>query len=895
MALFFHRRGEIEKERELQAREESALREVADLKRRWEHHEQRLAPLASPQMADLREPNGELRQDVIDPWYRAHEDALQTLERLAALDRQAPTLRVQTAIDREAVDGERRAICLRAAKLASRLGNASLARAWIARARAAGLTGPEQAAAREAIEEEQRQRLEADLSVARQLLQRARDPRSQGAEFLDEAATDLARRRSPDLVRLLLEPGHVASSHEWERRLAIEVLGRLGDTRTERSSGEDTVEVLIDLLLACDLEQHFEEGVAIARALGLLADSRAHEALHRKRWDTGVASLFWHRTTNAYRRIPLPPSLREDADDRPRTADAFVDRGIRRYATGDLDGAITDFTAALEIEADHEDALVNRGIAHLVRGDPEASIADHTRAIAAHPRASGALYNRGNAHTTAGLYEKAIADYDACLALAPEFTPAYNGRAIVRRKSGDYAGAVADYTKVIDLRPDDAQAFNNRGIAHWESGNVEAALADYAEAIRLSPERTKAWFNRSVLYSKVGRLEEALSDIDRAIRNDPSDPHLYLHRSRICQAHGWSSRALADLAQASDIAPDDPYYPFEIGRLHKREGALDLARDALDRCLEIDPAYVLAWNELGQIHYMRGEIDRCLDAFTEGIEVDPSWALGYYNRGQVLQQQGHSDEAARDFTAAVTHDPGREDAWTALTNLLLAEGQGRDALELLTPAIESGGDRAILWGLRADVHRRLGRPDLAYADFSEVLEREPRSEPALWGRARSAADLGRFEDGLADVATALRLKPDSARLWRVKGRLLLGSGEVPAALEALARVTVDDAETSHLRGRCHLALNDLDAAVTALSEAARQGSDDPAILTDLLRALARRSTTRTTDDAEADRARALETLRRLARLPDFDPGELIADPQIEALREDGRFDELLDR
>ena len=895
LALFFHQRSEREKARELRAREERALREVADLQRRWELAEKRLAPIASPAMTDFLEPNGELRQDVIDPWYRAHEDALQTLERLAAWDRQAPTSRVRRAIARDAVDRERRAICLRAAELASQLGNESFARAWIARARAAGLTATEQAAARARIEEAQRQRLEADLTVARELLERARDPRRQGADFIDEAATDLARRRSADLVRLLLAPEHVASGHEWERRLAIEVLGRLGDTRTERSPGEDAVSVLIERLRACDLEQHFEEGVAIARALGLLADSRAHEALHEKRWNAGVASLFWNRTTNAYRRIPLPPELSENAADQPRTADAFVNRGLHRYGAGDLAGALADYTAALELDPDHEDALVNRGIVHLVSGDPESSIQDHSRAIAAHPRAPGAFYNRGNAHVTAEHYREAIADFDACLAIDPTYVPAYNGRAIARRTMRDYPAAIADYTKVIALQPDDAQAFNNRGIAHWESGMEEAALADYAEAIRLNPGRTKAWFNRSALYSKVGRLDEALSDIDRAIRNDPSNAQLYLHRSRVCVLKGWSQRALEDLTQAEHLAPDDPYHPYEIARLHRREGSPALALEALERCLEIDPAYSFAWNEVGQIHYAAGDVEACLDAFTRGIAAHPGWALGYFNRGQVLREDGHPDEAIDDFTAAVTHDPAATDAWTALISLLLDEARGADALAILTRAIEKEGKLAVLWGLRADVHRHLGQPTQAYADFTEALKRNSKSELALWGRARTAADLGRYQDGLADVATALQLNPASPRCWRLKGRLLLAAGDAPAALDALARVTLDDAQTSHLRGRCHLASHNPDDAVTALTEAARLDPEDPAILLDLLRALSRRSSTQDGDDAQADRTRALNVLRRLLRFADFDPANLLDDPHLEALRHDARFIELLDR
>jgi tetratricopeptide (TPR) repeat protein len=105
----------------------------------------------------------------------------------------------------------------------------------------------------------------------------------------------------------------------------------------------------------------------------------------------------------------LPALLEKKAPTRaqPRKEDlkAITRRGILRAKQGDLAGAIEDYSAALQIDAQHLAALANRGVARFHHDDFQGAIDDCTLAIDIAPSLSKAWLIRGLAHARLGLRE----------------------------------------------------------------------------------------------------------------------------------------------------------------------------------------------------------------------------------------------------------------------------------------------------------------------------------------------------------------------------------------------------------------------------------------------------------------------------------------------------------
>jgi hypothetical protein len=137
----------------------------------------------------------------------------------------------------------------------------------------------------------------------------------------------------------------------------------------------------------------------------------------------------------------------------PISADDFSQRAISRFEQNDLDGAIADFTKAIELKGHElEFCFYFRGLALYRRGRLDEAIADLSEALARkeHPR----FYDdRGNLLAQKGELDKALADLNRAIELEPKFAKAYGDRAIVRVLRAEDTAAELDFKRCFELNP----------------------------------------------------------------------------------------------------------------------------------------------------------------------------------------------------------------------------------------------------------------------------------------------------------------------------------------------------------------------------------------------------------------------------------------------------------
>jgi tetratricopeptide (TPR) repeat protein len=131
----------------------------------------------------------------------------------------------------------------------------------------------------------------------------------------------------------------------------------------------------------------------------------------------------------------------------------LVNRGIEKGKEGDLDGAIADFTRAIEVNPKDDAPYYNRAQAKWLKKDPAGAIADYTRAIDLGSTNPAAYNNRGNARAENNDRDGAIADYTHAIELKPDYARAYYNRAVAKKEKGDAAGAAADFKRAQELDP----------------------------------------------------------------------------------------------------------------------------------------------------------------------------------------------------------------------------------------------------------------------------------------------------------------------------------------------------------------------------------------------------------------------------------------------------------
>src|SRR6266513_6475299 len=79
----------------------------------------------------------------------------------------------------------------------------------------------------------------------------------------------------------------------------------------------------------------------------------------------------------------------------PRSAAGYLSRGNARWRKGNLDGAISDFTKAIELDPNSADAYYSRCAVRQTQNDVEDAIADYSKAIELNPTLADAYLNRG--------------------------------------------------------------------------------------------------------------------------------------------------------------------------------------------------------------------------------------------------------------------------------------------------------------------------------------------------------------------------------------------------------------------------------------------------------------------------------------------------------------------
>ena len=200
----------------------------------------------------------------------------------------------------------------------------------------------------------------------------------------------------------------------------------------------------------------------------------------------------------------------------PRTAGAFLDRGILFASRGDYEMAIENFTEALNLNPGLSAAYTLRGRAWFAGASYVTSVDENFSGVSTH-----ALVGTSPAQQQA--YEKAIADFTEAIRLDPGAAKTYRERGSAYIQKGDQDRAIADCTQAIRLDPNSATAYQIRGIAYWHKGDYDRAIADCTQAIKIDPNIARAYNNRGIAYDRKWDYYRAIADCTQAIRLDPDD------------------------------------------------------------------------------------------------------------------------------------------------------------------------------------------------------------------------------------------------------------------------------------------------------------------------------------------------------------------------------------
>jgi tetratricopeptide (TPR) repeat protein len=303
-------------------------------------------------------------------------------------------------------------------------------------------------------------------------------------------------------------------------------------------------------------------------------------------------------------------------------------------------------------------------------------------------------------------------------------------------KAGDFRTAGTIAAKAVEADSRSAEAHRIAGDAAWGLNHDGDAEREYTAAIVLDSASWRAELGLARLSERQMKWNTAASHYRRALElNARSVP--------------------AAIGLGRTLEPVD------------RTGA----RIAYGRAVEIDPASAQARNDFGVFLFRSDDYDRAIAELIEAVRVAPQRALFHENLGRAYRKQnrlreaerelaeatrlapnelsawaalGHVraeltkyEEAAAAFHAMLDLDPVNEEAASGLGDALAEAGKLPEAETVLSKAVESIPNSAILWNDLGVVRTRRAEFASALEAFTRALAIDETFEPAKTNRSRA--------------------------------------------------------------------------------------------------------------------------------------------------------------
>lgn len=303
---------------------------------------------------------------------------------------------------------------------------------------------------------------------------------------------------------------------------------------------------------------------------------------------------------------------------------------------------------------------------------------------------------------------------------------------------GWFLRVLEDYPDRHDVRLQLARVY--RYFEEWE--NIATTYSLAVEGLEDSGEILEAWTEMTNAYGMMEddqRVIEAGQMVLELNPNPSADIYVSLAASMARQEAYDDAKGMAE--RALELAPDSAVAHSTLGLAAFAGGDMEAAETSFSRAVELDPETARAHAGLAEIYFAREDFQAAVDSATEALDRNDQLTAAYGIRGKANNALGNQAEAYGDLAMAITVNANDPAANLAFAQVY--ESQGNDS------QAENYYDRVTKLdnappGAKAEAYLALGRfaiegrkIDEAVAHVKKALEAAPNSEKAKAGAAEA--------------------------------------------------------------------------------------------------------------------------------------------------------------
>jgi len=408
----------------------------------------------------------------------------------------------------------------------------------------------------------------------------------------------------------------------------------------------------------------------------------------------------------------------------PGLARYYIHRGFAHLENKDFESARSDFQRAAIIEPDYVWSYIGLGDAFYQKQEYQQALEPYRKALELGGAKAEVQTRLHNVYRGLGDYDRALAVVEQVLKEQKKNHNAWYLSGLDYYDKGDYRQALANFDKAIALKPGEAVYYFQRGLAHYQLKSYPAADEDFSRALILKPDYfwARAW--RSAVRTKLKNYDAALADIDAAVALKPDEPELYSFRGQAYLEMKQYQRAVEDFARAIELTPQKVNYYYQRANAYSLMDDYFRAAADYDRAVFLQPDSAQPYHQRGSFLLLWAEYERAAKEETRALEIKPDYPEALSNRALAFSLMGENDKAVADCDRVIrlTEKDKKAVYFAALGLKQFCLGNYAQAVDHHSKAVALDPLWAGVISRRGDVYSRMGKKDLAMADWRKANE-----------------------------------------------------------------------------------------------------------------------------------------------------------------------------
>lgn len=470
-----------------------------------------------------------------------------------------------------------------------------------------------------------------------------------------------------------------------------------------------------------------------------------------------------------------------------KDVETLITEAKQHQQKGDDKAAIIQLKNALQQDPDNQEVRYLLGTLYNKTGDPHSAEKELSRAINLGMDPAKVLLDLGQALLNLGQFQQVL---DKTEALPEDANLAeilvLRGNALLAL--GKLEDAKTHFEQALNEKPDFPDALIGLAKYSFSQRDIESAMRLADQAIASHPENTNAWFFKGDLLRAQGKVDSASEAYDQVIKLKPDHIAAYINRASIAIGKRNFDAARTDLETARRIAPGNLLVTYTQALLDFTEGKHAVALETVQKVLSAAPDHM------------------------------PSVLLAgatQFSLGSLLQAEQH----VRRYLRA---DPNNLYAIKLMASILLRNRQAKQAIDVLTPALQVVQQDPQLFALAGESYMQVRDFTKATEYFEKANSLVPDNAALHTALALSKLGQGDRQSAINELETAVDLDTQSSRAGVLLVMAHLQTREFDKALSAveeLEKEQPDNPVFHNLKGGVYLGKNDLDNARASFNKA----------------------------------------------------------------------------